>query len=124
MLVGVLLFGATLVVVACLATSYVMLSRVACVTFAAVPVRAETSIRTYVQTRAAIDDAPERFGAADERSVEPSGEQPEARGQRALHVAIQADPDIAALLADKDPNVREAIGAFFSDDPWPESAAP
>jgi hypothetical protein len=125
-LIATLLLVTTLVIAGNLAASYVALSRIASLLpdagksapariVVSRPQAAATSVATpvvYGTDPLAVDLEPATDQDEDERA-----------GARAMQAAAAADPEIAALLDDRDPNVRDAMRAFFEDAPASAPAA-
>jgi hypothetical protein len=103
-LIAALLLITTLLI-ANLAASYLALSRVAGAlpeTMPPLPAPAPAIERDLMDTDTTGED---------------EGDLAAARNARALQAAKAADPEIAALVDDQDPKVRNAMRAFFEDAP-------
>lgn len=118
-LIATLLLITTVVVIGNLAASYLALTRVA----SALPETLAHAAPAVAQSRplaqpalvaAPIEHVPT---VVDSAAHDDEDESPTARNARALRAANAADPEIAALVDDRDPKVRSAMRAFFEDAP-------
>lgn len=115
-------------VVALLLSTTLVLASGAVASYFALTRAANALPRTLERARPAppsrAPDAPRALPAsavmlADDDEDPPPPAPAENEGDRARRIASEGDPDIAKLLEDEDPRVRNAMQAFFAEDSKP-----